>query len=543
MKSWKDINWTKTELKVYDLQRKIYISSVDVDSKKRALIRKYQKELVESQEAKLVAIRRITQDNRGKNTAGVDGKKSLTATERIELLTKLQLDGSADPVRKVFIPKSDGRQRLLGIPIIRDRIKQCLVLLVLEPEWEAKFEVNSYGFRPAYSTADAKWSVTRQIQGATKYFLDADIEGCFDNINHDYLLNKLDLDRLFKRQIESWLKTGILENYKEKEEIHPNLIGTPQGGVLSPLLVNIALHGMETAITTVLKKKVKLIRYADDFVILGMELQDVLKAKEIVEEFLKPIGLKLNQNKTSIGHTMHAHEGRKPGFDFLGYHYVNHKCSVHRGVKSTKGVNNTFRQWTGPSQKSVKKYKEGLKKLMIKYKNSPLKAFIGALSARIRGWTNYFAISQCTETFTRLDGWLWKRLFRWSVKKYKTTKNALRKCWSVKGWKFGFIEKDKTFILNRHDQTRVKNHIKIIAGASIYNGNLEYFAKRVSLGNSRVARMKGLFKKQGDKCTKCKILFKPTDIIELHHQLGPDGKRNGKLEFVHGYCHDKIHGE
>jgi len=216
---------------------------------------------------------------------------------------------------------------------------------------------------------------------------------------------------------------------------------------------------------------------------------------------------------------MDTHEGKKPGFDFLGYHYVNHKCSVHRGVKSTKGVNNTFRQWTGPSQKSVKKHKESLKDLMQKYKNSPLKAFIGAFSAKIKGWTNYFAISQCTEMITRLDGWLWKRLFKWSVKRHKTTRNALHQCWSVKGWKFGFIKGVKTFILNRHDQTKVKTHIKIMAGASIYNGDLEYFAKRVSLGNSRVARMKGLFNKQRYKCTKCKILFKPTDIIEIHHQL------------------------
>jgi len=161
IKHWKDINWTKIELEVYDLQRQIYISSVNVDPQKRARLRRYQKELVESQNAKLIAIRRITQDNRGKNTPGVDGKKFLATMERIELLNKLQLDGSADPIRRVFISKSNGKQRPLGIPTIKDRIKQCLVLMALEPEWEAKFEINSYGFRPAYSTADAKWAITR----------------------------------------------------------------------------------------------------------------------------------------------------------------------------------------------------------------------------------------------------------------------------------------------------------------------------------------------------------------------------------------------
>jgi len=162
-----------------------------------------QKELTKSIEARLLAIRKVTQDNRGKSTAGIDGIKSLKPEDRMELVPKLVFDGSASAIRRVYIPKSNGKTRPLGIPTIKDRCKQMLMKFALEPEWEAKFENNVYGFRPGYDAADAKRAITRQIQGAPKYFLDADIKGCFDNIGHEPLVKKLDTIPMFEKTIKA----------------------------------------------------------------------------------------------------------------------------------------------------------------------------------------------------------------------------------------------------------------------------------------------------------------------------------------------------
>jgi len=538
---WNKINWTEIELIVYNLQRKIFLSSVNCNSlEKKIKIRQLQESLIKTEEAKLLAIRKVTQDNRGKSTAGVDGIKCLLPDQRIDLLSKLQLDGKTDLIKRIFIPQINGKIRPLGIPTIRDKVKQTLVLLALEPEWESRFEINSYGYRPCYSVADVKWIITRQIQGGPKYVLDGDISGCFDNINHEYLIKKLDQTKMISNQINNWLKAGILQK-NDNECPEENLNGTPQGSPLSPLLSNIALHGVENFVKDRLNNKVKLIRYSDNFLVFGNKLNEIIESKKLIQEFLQPIGLKLSEEKTQIIHTMDKLENKQPGFNFLGFHFVNLKSSINRGVKNTKGIKQPFIQKCVPSKESIFRHKNNLKKLLEKHKNSPLKAIIGKLSAKIQGWTNYFSISQSTKTFSQLDGWLWKRLWRWSVKRYKNANNAKIACWSVNGWKFGFKQKDQTFILKRHDQTKVKNHIKIKPGASIYNGELEYFAKRVSLTNSRIMRMNGLFKKQNYKCTKCNNFFKPTDIIEIHHTLTEQKLKTGKIEFVHGFCHDKIH--
>jgi len=537
-KIWNKIDWTRVEFMVYDLQSKIFQSSKkERNCKQKIVTRNLQKQLLNLAEAKMMSVRKVTQDNRDKVTAGVDGVKTLNNFERIELLSKLHLDGSSNAIRRVLISKKDEKPRTLGITTVKDRAKQALVLLALEPEWEALFETNSYGYRPCYSVADAKWAITRQIQGLPKYILDGEIKGCFDKINHDYLLEKLNQSNMISTQIKSWLKAGIFCDFKNVES---NIEKTPEGGILSPLLSNIALHGMENAVKSKFGEKLKLIRYSDDFLVLGKNLEDVKESKIIIENFLKPIGLELSCEKTSISHSLEVFENKSPGVNFLGFHFKNISCSKHLGVKSTRGVKQTFIQQCIPSCESVRTHKNSLKALVSKYKNAPLEAVINQLSLKIRGWTEYFCISQSTKTFSQLDGWFFKVLWKWSVKRYKSSTKAKEKCFSVDGWKFGFKTKDKIFILKRHDQTKVKNHIKIQANASIYDSQLLYFAKRVSLSNSRVSQLNGLFKKQEFKCGICHALFKPTDKIEIHHVI-KDFEKTGEIQLLHNFCHDRIH--
>src|SRR4028118_323770 len=239
---WQSINWRKLERRVFKLQKRIFRASQRGDVK---ACRRLQKTLMKSWSAIRLAVRRVTQDNQGKKTAGIDGVKALTPQQRLSLIEQLKLGTKATPTRRVWIPKPGTEEkRPLGIPTIKDRALQALVLLALEPEWEARFEPNSYGFRPGRSCHDAIEAIHKSISKKAKFVLDADISKCFDCINHRQLLEKLNTFPTLRRQIRAWLKAGVMDG----KQLFPTLEGTPQGGVISPLLANIALHGMERRI-------------------------------------------------------------------------------------------------------------------------------------------------------------------------------------------------------------------------------------------------------------------------------------------------------
>lgn len=419
--------------------------------------------------------------------------------------------------------------------------------MALEPEWESRFEENSYGFRPGYSTSDAKWVIARQLQGGPKYFLDADIKGCFDNISHKYLLEKLNISKMFKLQIEAWLKAGIMAD-SEEDSYEINEAGTPQGGVISPLLMNIALHGLENNILKHFKKRnaIKVVRYADDFVVFAKNLDDVLKAKEIIIKFLKPIGLSLSEEKSRVGHSMEKLPGTEgpPGLNFLGYHFRNVRCSRHRGVKSTQGKKQPFKLITHPSRDAVKRHKANLRVTLKKFKSAPLGKVTERIASIIRGWTWYHSVTQCHKTFSKMDAWLWARLWKWACRRYKGRKNAKQKCFNVNGWQFGYTDRktNKTVALRRHDKTKVRKHVKIKPGASVYDSSLTlYFAERLPLTHPRSKNLIGIFKKQKYSCPVCGNKFRPMDIYELHHVLDERGKQTKELQWVHAHCHDQIH--
>lgn len=295
--AWNTIPWVKIQRKTFKLQKRIYQAA---KSGQKAKANRLQKLLLKSYYAKLLATRKVTQDNQGKKTAGVDGVKSLSPKARLKLAQELGKTSKAKPLRRVWIPKpGKDEKRPLGIPTIRDRAEQALVKLALEPYWEAMFEGTSYGFRPGRSAHDAIGRIFQSINKSTYYVLDADIAKCFDKINHDYLLSKLQCPTTIRQKVKQWLKAGVMDKgmFDETET------GTPQGGVISPLLANIALDGMARLINRLYPKDTNgkpyatLIRYADDFVVISKSKEVIEQCQIAIAEWLIPIGLELKPEK------------------------------------------------------------------------------------------------------------------------------------------------------------------------------------------------------------------------------------------------------
>jgi RNA-directed DNA polymerase len=378
---WKAINWGKIQRYVFKLQKRIFQAA---KSGQEAKVRRWQRLLVKSYYARLLAVRKVTQDNQGKKTAGIDGVIAISPEQRLKLTEEIKGTLKAKPLRRVWIPKP-GRdeKRPLGIPTIKDRARQALIKSALEPEWESKMEGTSYGFRPGRSAHDAISRIYLSINKSSYFILDADIAKCFDRINHDFLLSKIPCPSSLKRDIKQWLKAGVLDNgvFEETET------GTPQGGVISPLLAHIALDGMARWIETLFprmggRNQAVLIRYADDFVVISPSLEIIEQCKTAISEWLKPIGLELKPEKTRVCHTLNPIEyngkTEKPGFDFLGFNIRQYPTGKHKAGKICKGISKTFLTHIKPSQKAVKAHTEAIKGVIKKHKTAPQSARVSS---------------------------------------------------------------------------------------------------------------------------------------------------------------------
>ena len=417
--AWKDIDWSLIDKRILRYQTRIYKATRDGNISK---VKCLQKRLLKSLDAKLNAVRLVTTLNKGKKIAKVDRQIFLTDKEKIKLVKRLRLNDKGLPIRRVSIRKMGKLEKKpLDILKIEDRAKQALCTLALEPEWEARFETNSYGLRPGRSYQDAMEAIFSSLRNSSndksynKYVLCADISKCFDRIDHSYLLKKLGTLPEIENQVKAWLKAGILDELvKDKlfKDMLENQKGKPQGEILSPLLSNIALHGMEDHMKNWICTKVSfaktnkynkdskrksliVIRYADDFLIIHKDEHIISQAKEEISNWLwNGPRLVINEEKTFIQNTNN-------GFNFRGF-----TC-----ITITSGSNSRTKIY--PSKSSQAQLLLKVRNIIINNRSASNYNLIKLLHPVIIGWANYFRFSECSQCFIKLSHLIFQKLRAW----------------------------------------------------------------------------------------------------------------------------------
>jgi RNA-directed DNA polymerase len=402
---WASIDWQVHEQNVTRLRRRIFKATREQDW---ATVRSLQKLMLRSWSNTLISVRQVTQRNTGRRTAGIDGEVALSAEVRADVAVRVHRSRSSwapVPVRRVYIPKANGKQRPLGIPVLMDRCHQARVRNALEPEWEARFETRSYGFRPGRSCADAIGSLYSTLNGPRAqrvWILDADLSAAFDRIDHTRLLDALD-GFPARGMIECWLRAGVVE----RGRFVPTEEGSPQGGVISPLLMNVALHGLEEAagvgyqLTGVHAGNAVagtpiLVRYADDMVVCCYSRQQAEQVKARLAAWLAPRGLVFNEDKTQI-------VPLEVGFDFLGFNLRRYR----RGSQPAKLL-------IKPSQDAVRRIRHRLADEVRGVRGSNAMVLVARLNPIVRGWAAYYRGVVSSELFSALDHYVWWLTFRWA---------------------------------------------------------------------------------------------------------------------------------
>jgi len=536
---WTSIDWRRVLRNVRVMQIRLAKATQEGNWRRMKSLQRW---LTRSFSAKALAVKRVT-ENQGKRTAGVDRQLWDTPSQKFAAIAQLEKRRYRPlPLRRVYIPKANGKERPLGIPTMRDRAMQALHLLALDPVLESVSDPNSYGFRKNRSTADAMSQIFLQTcrKVSAQWVLDADIEGFFDNINHDWLIDHVRMDKTILRK---WLKSGVVD----RAQLLATTAGTPQGGIISPALANWTLNGLETELTEHLgakygksktgRLKVGVVRYADDFVVTGIS-QELLETeiRPWIEAFLAKRGLRLSEAKTRIVHI-------DQGFDFLGWNFRKYKGKLL--IK--------------PSKKNVRTFYEKLRKVIGENLMAKQEDLIRLLNPMLRGWAQYHSPVVAKQVFTRIDSLLFWRLMRWTKRRHprKDADWIRGKYWRSVGdrnWVFAanFVTKeDGKGVMELYSlaSTPIERHKKIKGEFSPYDPLWEEYGE--TLRQERMLKSMHyrkewatLFMDQGGMCALCGCAIDWDTGWHDHHieyRVAGGSDALGNRVLLHPNCHTQVH--